>query len=188
MLSPEQCRAARGWLGWTQDELAQRAKVALSTVRAFESGLHTPIGNNLDAIQRALEGGGIKLVFEQGAPTGVEGKSRISERDVIGPALDYLDRTEDGFLATSDLITALEMHFRPEGEDAEILKDRSDTRFSQIVRNLVSHRKSATNLIGAGYATYDKRRRGLTITGKGRDYLREPLSELSPERLARVGR
>jgi transcriptional regulator with XRE-family HTH domain len=173
MLSPEQCRAARGWLDWSQDELAHRANVALSTVRDFEKGRRTPIDNNLDAIRRALESGGVNLLFEQGVAAGVGGKSRISESDIIGPALDFLEESEGGFMTTSDLIAALEERFMPEGDDAEILKGRSDTRFSQIVRNIVSHRRSPTNLIGAGYATYDKVRRGLQITPKGRLFLAE---------------
>jgi DNA-binding transcriptional regulator YiaG len=64
MLSPEQSRAARGWLGWGQDELARRAKVGLSTVRDFERGARAPIANNRDAMQRAFESAGIELLFD----------------------------------------------------------------------------------------------------------------------------
>jgi transcriptional regulator with XRE-family HTH domain len=62
-MSPEQCRAARAWLDWTQQELARRAGVGLSTVRDFEKGERTPIPNNLAAIRRAIEAAGIRLVF-----------------------------------------------------------------------------------------------------------------------------
>ncbi|AYO82231.1 helix-turn-helix domain-containing protein [Methylobacterium brachiatum] len=58
-MTPEQSRAARGWLDWSQDELATRSRVALSTVRDFEKGRRTPIANNLDAMRRALEAAGI---------------------------------------------------------------------------------------------------------------------------------
>lgn len=58
-MSPEQVRAARNWLAWTQADLAERAKVGLSTVKDYESGKRTPIANNLDALKRALEDGGI---------------------------------------------------------------------------------------------------------------------------------
>jgi len=54
-MSPEQCRAARGWLSWSQTELAEAAHVSLSTVKDFEAGRRKPIGNNLTAIQSALE-------------------------------------------------------------------------------------------------------------------------------------
>src|SRR5436309_290869 len=64
MLSPEQSRAARAWLDWSQDDLAKRSSVSLSTVRDFEKGRRTPIANNLQAMQRALEAAGIRLVFD----------------------------------------------------------------------------------------------------------------------------
>ena len=62
-MSPEQVRAARGWLGWSQQDLAKRASVGLSTVKDFENGTRKPIANNLQAIQRAIEGAGMKLIF-----------------------------------------------------------------------------------------------------------------------------
>src|ERR1017187_8057416 len=100
MLNPEQCRAARAWLDWSQEELARRSGVALSTVRDFEKGLRTPIKNNLAAIQTALEASGIKLTSDGDKTSGIEAKSRISERDIMLPALDYLDRVPDGFMKT----------------------------------------------------------------------------------------
>lgn len=72
MLSPEQCRAARAWLNWSQDDLAKRASVGLSTVRSFEKGERTPIKNNLDALRAALELGGINPVYaDDGRPLGI---------------------------------------------------------------------------------------------------------------------
>lgn len=58
-MTPEQCRAARGWLDLSQSELADAAKVSLSTVRDFEKGRRTPIGNNLSAMIAALTALGI---------------------------------------------------------------------------------------------------------------------------------
>ena len=60
-MSPEQVRAARNWLGWTQQELAARAQVGLSTVKSFESGERQPIPNNVTAIRAALETAGMKI-------------------------------------------------------------------------------------------------------------------------------
>jgi transcriptional regulator with XRE-family HTH domain len=71
MLAPEQSRAARGWLQWTQEELAKRARVGLSTVKDFESGSRTPIANNLDALRRAIEAAGVRLVFTHDKPVGI---------------------------------------------------------------------------------------------------------------------
>lgn len=72
MLSPEQSRAARAWLDWSQEQLAKRAGVSLSTVRDFEKGRRTPIGNNLAALERALAAAGVALVHnDAGLPTGI---------------------------------------------------------------------------------------------------------------------
>ena len=64
MLTPEQSRAARGWLDWSQDDLAKRANVSLSTVRDFEKGRRMPVRNNLLAIRHALEQSGIVFNFD----------------------------------------------------------------------------------------------------------------------------
>ena len=63
-MSPEQCRAARGWLVWSQQKLATKAKVGLSTVKDYERGERTPIANNLDAIRRALEDAGMTITAD----------------------------------------------------------------------------------------------------------------------------
>jgi ribosome-binding protein aMBF1 (putative translation factor) len=70
-MSPEQCRAARGWLGWSQAKLAAKANVSLSTVRDFEKGRHAPIAATLAAMRRALEAAGIEFVDEAGKSVGV---------------------------------------------------------------------------------------------------------------------
>jgi transcriptional regulator with XRE-family HTH domain len=70
-MTPEQSRAARAWLNWSQADLAQRAQVSLSTVRDFEKGRHNPIPTTLAAMRRALEDGGVRLLFRQGVAVGI---------------------------------------------------------------------------------------------------------------------
>jgi len=48
-MSPEQSRAARAWLDWSQDDLASAARVSLSTVRDFEKGRRVPIQTDAEA-------------------------------------------------------------------------------------------------------------------------------------------
>ncbi len=63
-----------------------------------------------------------------------------SEENLIIPALFELYLNSDG-MTTSMLIRALTENLQPEGADAEILFGRKDTRFSQKVRNLISHKR-----------------------------------------------
>jgi ribosome-binding protein aMBF1 (putative translation factor) len=78
-MSPEQVRAARGWLGWSQKDLADKAKVGLSTVKDYENGHRKPIANNLGAMQAAIEGAGIELVSDpRGRPRGISVKTLIA--------------------------------------------------------------------------------------------------------------
>jgi DNA-binding transcriptional regulator YiaG len=70
-MSPEQSRAARAWLSWSQEELARRANVSLSTVRDHEKGRHAPIAATLAAMRRAVETAGIEFIEEDGKPVGI---------------------------------------------------------------------------------------------------------------------
>ena len=71
-MSPEQVRAARGWLGWSQRDLADKARVGLSTLKDYENGNRKPIANNLAAIQGALSGAGVEFVDDaKGKPRGI---------------------------------------------------------------------------------------------------------------------
>jgi transcriptional regulator with XRE-family HTH domain len=64
MMTPDTCRAARGLLDLTQRDLADAARVGLSTVKGFEAGLSTPMTNNLTAIQHALEARGAQFLID----------------------------------------------------------------------------------------------------------------------------
>ncbi len=69
--SPATCRAGRALLDWSQAQLAEAARVGLSTVRNFEATRSVPVTNNLDAIRRALESAGVAFIPENGGGAGV---------------------------------------------------------------------------------------------------------------------
>jgi ribosome-binding protein aMBF1 (putative translation factor) len=72
VVTPEQSRAARGWLGWSQVELARRANVSERTVQVFERGQRVPHANSIAAMRQAIEEAGIRLVFDRnGAAAGI---------------------------------------------------------------------------------------------------------------------
>ena len=61
IITREQTKAARTWLGWNQSQLAVRANVSLSTITDYESGKRRPIPNTMKAIKAALEEAGIEF-------------------------------------------------------------------------------------------------------------------------------
>jgi hypothetical protein len=97
--------------------------------------------------------------------------NRISESDLTIPTLRLLAKEPTGYLSTSDLIAELTEEFHPEGADAEILDGRHDTKFSQIVRNMKSHKTSANNIIALGYVI--EVYKGFRITDDGRAFLKK---------------
>ena len=70
-LRPEQSRAARGLLDWSQAELAEHAGVSRSTVRDFEGGRHELHRASEAQIVRALTEAGVRLIFPDEEGPGV---------------------------------------------------------------------------------------------------------------------
>ena len=70
-MTPDQCRAARALINWSQSQLAERAGVARATLADFETGKRRPIANNLNALQKNLELGGVVFLDENGGGPGV---------------------------------------------------------------------------------------------------------------------
>ncbi|KER73656.1 XRE family transcriptional regulator [Burkholderia cepacia] len=62
ILLPEQVKAARALLAWSQQDLARKSRVATSTVADFERGVRTPVANNAQAIRDSLEAEGLQFV------------------------------------------------------------------------------------------------------------------------------
>jgi len=70
-LAPEQCRAARALLAWSQDDLSAKAKVAKKTLQLFELGQRQPYARTLGALRAALEKAGVEFIAENGGGPGV---------------------------------------------------------------------------------------------------------------------
>lgn len=68
-MTPEQSRAARGLLDWSQTELAKRSKLGLSTVSYFEKLKPRVSDEAIAAMKSALEKAGVEFI-EQGRGKG----------------------------------------------------------------------------------------------------------------------
>lgn len=71
MMTPAQCRAARALLDWSQQQLADVARVGVVTVRQLEAGASQPRNATLDVLKRALEEAGVIFVEANGEGPGV---------------------------------------------------------------------------------------------------------------------
>jgi len=94
--------------------------------------------------------------------------SRISESELILPALYLINQRPN--IPTSDLIVELTRMLRPSGDDLEILAGRNDTKFSQKVRNLVSH-KTLDKRYGYVKSKQIDRHWYHELTSEGQEYL-----------------
>lgn len=61
-MNPEYAKAARVLLGWSQADLAARAHVSLTALKAFESGKGQTRAATAAALRTALEAGGIEFL------------------------------------------------------------------------------------------------------------------------------
>lgn len=71
LLHPAQCRAARGLLCWTQDQLASASGVSRSTIKDFESHRHQLHRSSEALLIAAFEQGGVELLFDDKLTHGI---------------------------------------------------------------------------------------------------------------------
>ena len=70
-ITPEQCRAGRALLNWSQDRLVAEAGMGRATLTDFESSKREPYARTLKRIRTALEKAGVIFVAENGEGPGV---------------------------------------------------------------------------------------------------------------------
>lgn len=90
-------------------------------------------------------------------------------------ALLIMSVRPDGEITTSELIDQIPQYVKLSDDDLAENASRKDSKFSQIVRNLKSHKATKTNFIYQGYA--QDVRGGFRITHKGLEFVREYFKE-----------
>lgn len=78
MISAAQIRAARGLIDWSQATLAEASGLSLPTIKRMESkiGPGRSSAENVSAVIRAFEAGGVEFTAENGGGAGVRLKRR----------------------------------------------------------------------------------------------------------------
>lgn len=70
MLTPEQCRAARALLDWTQDQLGEHSSLSAVSIRSFEKGREMRESNR-KLLRMTLEAAGVEFIDSNGGGPGV---------------------------------------------------------------------------------------------------------------------
>ena len=76
-MTAAQIKAARKLLGWTKQDLAERAHIDRRTVANVEMGKHLPFPSTLSSIRKAFEAAGLEFV--EGRPAMRVAKEKFSE-------------------------------------------------------------------------------------------------------------
>lgn len=102
---------------------------------------------------------------------------RIAEKMLVLPALYVIDAK--GEASTTEIKEALIVAMHPTGEDAEILSGRTDTKFTQIVRNLLGSHYDVN-----GMKLYTRKRTSgqksiFSLTAEGKAFLEKNRGSLS---------
>jgi predicted transcriptional regulator len=80
VITPEQCRAARALLAWSQQDLADKSGVGIVTVHQLEAGTSQPRRATVDVVRRAFEAAGVEFIDENGGGPGVRLKKSHKKR------------------------------------------------------------------------------------------------------------
>ena len=103
--------------------------------------------------------------------------SNYSESDFLIPAIIAMGE-KGGKISTTELISVLTDFFQPDGTDIQIIKNRSDSYFSQKVRNLKAHNTLGKH--GFAETTED----GWKLTNEGKLMYERLLGLLRPSRFS----
>jgi hypothetical protein len=114
---------------------------------------------------------------------------KTSERDLIVPALKILFEygADDQLVPTKILTKELRIAVQPTPADRIMLKGRKDDRYSQVVRNLVSHRTLERKGLAVYQTDPDTGEHGYKLTEMGIETLRQFGIEIERKTLNRIG-
>jgi transcriptional regulator with XRE-family HTH domain len=127
MIFPAQCRAARALLDWSQQALADSAKVGVVTVRQFERGGSAPRNSTLDVIQRAFEAAGVEFIPENGGGAGLRLKARSTHAELT-KRIDAIDAHLDADVPETSPSPARGMQMLDRGHKIEVSKKLKQKR------------------------------------------------------------
>lgn len=86
MLTPQQIRAARALLNWSQNQLAEASGVAAQSIKNIERGVTDPRLTTATALRRTLEAAGVQFVDNGDTASGAGVALRLPARQAATEA------------------------------------------------------------------------------------------------------
>jgi len=93
MLSIEQCRGARGLLGWTQQELADASGLSKTAINNFEKGHSDIKTESLRAIRMAFESANVEFTEQNGLRKKSDNVRILKGQSAMSALLDDINET-----------------------------------------------------------------------------------------------
>ncbi len=140
MLTIEQCRAARGLLGWTQKDLADSCGLSKTAINNFEKGHSDIKAESLNAVQMAFESADIEFLADQGLRKKLDKSSIIKGPNSMAQLLDdvyYTLKNTGGEL----LITNTNEARHPQNKPENLIQERSRLKKAGITERVIYNEK-----------------------------------------------
>lgn len=93
-ITSEQSRAARGLIDWSQQDLASKCDLGLSTVRNFEKGRSQPTRANISLIAKTLEAAGVIFIPADDKGPGVRLRDKEPLKEIVQTVKNIVDDYE----------------------------------------------------------------------------------------------
>lgn len=120
---PEQVRAARGLLNWSQEDLAVRSGVPKRTIAACERSERAPYRRTLESLRAALEDAGARFFGETGTYLSREERDSYFQGVIYTAVLSLLRSEQSPVHRLAGLFTDALIHLRPQDIPAEMSED-----------------------------------------------------------------
>lgn len=129
MISIEQCRAARGLLGWTQQELADIAGLSKTAINNFEKSHSDIKRDSLIAIQNALENAGVEFLDHDGIRKRMENVKIIRSPHIYSKLIQDIGQQAEA-QSTGEVLIA--SYSAPEKEEQSLTDRQNIQKLSEL--------------------------------------------------------
>jgi len=152
-ITTAQIRGARGILGWSQQDLAQRTGISATSIGSIENNQTTPRESTLTTIRKTLENSGVEFI-------GLEGiRQKNNDVQTYRGQDGFIEFYDDIFQTVRDAPAEIFVSNVDERQFVKLLGDFAKTHIERIkalktVRYKILVREGDNYMPGSSYAEY----------------------------------